>query len=399
MAGSRKSGHGKTGSQAPLFGDAYERASRMLPILGEQKDIHYYATTAKNVLNGPEVTGMGFWSINPYVGCAFGCAYCYARYAHRYVMERAASDDRMETGLSAHYESMPPWLAFERNIFVKHNAPELLARTLRHGSDKHLGLLRGEAILIGSATDPYQPAERRFRVTRRILEVLADHPGLKIRIITKSPLVTRDIDLLSRIGRHSDLNIHISLITLRRDLARKLEPRSPTPEARVRALGRLREAGIDAGINCMPVLPGITDNPSDLDALVKRVAEAGATYVGACVLRLQSAARERYLPFIAQEFPHLEARYRNTYARSYQAGDRYRAGLAAFFAETCRKYKVDGWARETMEDREPGEKEESPVWETREEGETREGNKTGEEALDERLAPPEQLTLRLEGSR
>ncbi|MGI9042589.1 MAG: hypothetical protein ACR2GK_00535, partial [Gemmatimonadaceae bacterium] len=96
-----------------------------------------------------------------------------------------------------------------------------------------------------------------------------------------------------------------------RDLARKLEPRSPTPEARVRALSRLREAGIDAGINCMPVLPGITDNPNDLDGLVKRVSEAGATYAGACALILRSTARKRYLPFIAQEFPHLEERYRN----------------------------------------------------------------------------------------
>lgn len=101
------------------------------------------------------------------------------------------------------------------------------------------------------------------------------------------------------------MSIHISLITLNRDLARRIEPRAPTPEARIRALARLREAGIDAGINCMPVLPGITDNPCDLEALVKRVSEAGATYVGACALRLQSSARERYMPFISAEFPHL----------------------------------------------------------------------------------------------
>jgi len=240
---------------------------------------------------------------------------------------------------------MPPWLAFERNIFVKQNAPEVLARTLRQGSDKHLSLLKGDAIVIGTATDPYQPAERRFRVTRQILEVLAEHPGLKVVIISKSPLITRDIDVLSRINRHSDLSIHISLITLNRDLARKLEPRSPTPEARVRALSRLREAGIDAGINCMPVLPGITDNPSDLEALVKRVSEAGATYVGACALRLRSTAKARYLPFIAQEFPHLEERYRNTYANDSNAGTKYREGLSRFFHQLCAKYRVADWAR------------------------------------------------------
>src|SRR5256885_13427782 len=203
---------------------------RALPVVGEQKDIRYYGTRAKSVLNGPETTGMGFWSINPYIGCAFGCAYCYARYTHRYVMERAASDEKMTEPLGEAYRKLPPWLAFERNIFVKGNAPEVLSRTLRFGSDRHLKLLEGESIVIGTATDPYQPAERKFRVTRGILEVLAEHPGLSVTIITKSPLVTRDIDLLSRINRNSDLSIHISLITLDRDLARRIEPRAPTPE-------------------------------------------------------------------------------------------------------------------------------------------------------------------------
>jgi len=358
----------QSAKQEPLFGAAYERDARMLPIIGQQKDISYYSSFAKSVLNGPETTGMGFWSINPYVGCAFGCAYCYARYTHRYVMERAATDDRMENVLHERYEDMPPWLAFERNIFVKQNAPEVLARTLRQGSEKHLALLRGEAIIIGTATDPYQPAERKFRVTRRILEVLAEHPGLRVCIISKSPLITRDIDLLSRINRISELSIHISLITLRRDLARRLEPRSPTPEARVRALARLREAGIDAGINCMPVLPGITDNPSDLEALVKRVSEVGATYVGACALRLRATARNRYLPFIAQEFPHLEERYRNTYAYNHNAGAKYREGLARFFDKICARYKVLSSSRTA-------------------------DNDEGDEAQEERPVPSEQLLL------
>jgi DNA repair photolyase len=333
-----------------LFGSEYDRASRQLPVIGEQKDIRYYSSPAKSVLNGPETTGMGFWSINPYIGCAFGCAYCYARYTHRYVMERAATDEKMTYELGEAYNNLPPWLAFERNIFVKGNASEVLSRTLRFGSDRHLRLLEGESIVIGTATDPYQPAERRFRVTRGILEVLAEHPGLSVVIITKSPLVTRDIDLLSRINRHSHLSIHISLITLDRDLARRIEPRSPTPESRVRALTRLREAGIDAGINCMPVLPGITDNPPDLEALVKRVSEAGATYVGACAVRLQSAARKRYLPFIEQEFPHLAERYRNTYGHSAYAGEKYREGLARFFEKLCAKYGVRGWSRSDHEE-------------------------------------------------
>src|SRR3954454_20769838 len=264
-----------------LFGAAYEKASRQLPVIGEQKDIRYYASPAKSILNGPETTGMGFWSINPYIGCAFGCAYCYARYTHRYVMERAATDEKMTDMLGDAYNKLPPWLAFERNIFVKRNAPEVLSRTLRFGSDRHLKLLSGESIVIGTATDPYQPAERRYRVTRGLLEVLADHPGLSVCIITKSPLITRDIDLLRRINRISSLTVHLSLITLDRELARKLEPRAPTPEARVRALARLRDADIETGINVMPVLPAITDHPDQLEALVRAVSAHGASYVNA----------------------------------------------------------------------------------------------------------------------
>jgi DNA repair photolyase len=350
----KKAKRGKKVFEPGLFGAEYEKKSRQLPVIGEQKDIRYYSSPAKNILNGPETTGMGFWSINPYTGCAFGCAYCYARYAHRWVMERASDNDRMTDQLGEAFDKLPPWLAFERNIFVKKNAAEVLSRTLRFGSDKHLDLIKGDSIVIGTATDPYQPAERRFRVTRGILEVLAEHPGLDIVIITKSPLVTRDIDVLSRINRVSKLCVHISLITLDRDLARRIEPRSPTPESRVRALARLREAAIDAGINCMPVLPGITDNPRDLEALVKKVSEAGATYVGACALRLQSSARKRYLPFIEQEFPHLAEQYRNTYSGSYEAGKKYREGLSRFFTGLCVRYGVRSWSRGTESEEDEG---------------------------------------------
>jgi DNA repair photolyase len=311
-----------------------------LPVLGEQKDIRYFGTRAKSVLNGTDVTRMGFWSINPYVGCAFGCAYCYARYAHRYVIERNVAAHPEQRLLREAFETLPPWLAFERQIFVKENAAEVLRKTLRHGSDRHLNLLKGEGIGIGTATDPYQPAERRFRITRGILEVLAEHEGLYLWIITKSPLVTRDIDLLRRIARNNRLSVHISLITVDRELARRIEPRAPTPEARLRALARLREHGIEAGINVMPVLPGITDRPDQLEPLIQAVASAGATYLNACALRLRSAARQRYLPFIEKEFPHLASRYQATYGHSHHAGDRYREGLHEYFTKICRRYGV-----------------------------------------------------------
>jgi len=200
-------------------------------------------------------------------------------------------------------------------------------------------LLR-ETVVIGTATDPYQPAERRYRITRGVLEALAEQRGLSVTIITKSPLVTRDVDVLRRIASVSRLSVHVSLITTDRELARRLEPRAPTPEARLRAIARLREHGIEVGVNVMPVLPGITDAPHLLESLVRCVAAANASYLGACALRLQSTARQRYLPFIEKEFPHLAARYRSTYARSYQVGERYRRGLRAHFKALCAAHGV-----------------------------------------------------------
>src|SRR5204863_8840988 len=131
---------------------------------------------------------------------------------HPWVIDRHATPNPEHNDRQSAREDLPPWLAFERRIFVKQNAADVLRKVLRHGSERHLALLRGESIVIGTATDPYQPAERRFRITRSVLEVLADHPGLSVCIITKSPLITRDIDVLKRINRHSSLSIHLSLI-------------------------------------------------------------------------------------------------------------------------------------------------------------------------------------------
>lgn len=324
-----------------LFGEMLDRLPRVLPTVasaGEQGDISYLEISARSIFNPPASTGMSYWSVNPYVGCAFGCAYCYARYAHRYVWERIGSSTDVVEGTDRGAEEMPPWLAFERRILVKRNAPEVARAALTSGRARHSALIRGESLVIGTATDPYQPAERRFRLTRGILESLAEHAGLRVVIITKSPLVTRDVDVLARISRRSRLTIHLSLITLDRELARRLEPRAPTPEARLRALSRLSDAGLDVGINIMPILPGITDQPAGLAALIRRVAELGATHVNAGALRLQAEARKRYLPFIDAEFPHLASRYRAAYATDSDIGARYRAGLARAVRQLCARH-------------------------------------------------------------
>jgi DNA repair photolyase len=345
--------------QVALFPEDEIGSSRRLPVLGEQKDISYYGAAARTIVNGPETTGMDFWSINPYVGCAFGCAYCYARYAHRYTLERAAAADPADDHLRQDLESMPPWLAFERRIFVKQNAAAALRRVLRTPTARSR-TLREEGVVIGTATDPYQPAERRYRVTRSVLEAIAEHPGMPVSIITKSPLVTRDIDVLARIAARADVTVHVSLITLDRELARRIEPRAPTPEARLRAVARLAEAGIDVGVNVMPVLPGITDGADAMDGLVRAVVRAGATHIAACALRLRGTARRRYLPFIEAEFPHLADRYRASYAAGYNIGERYRDGLRRYFAKLCAKYGIrngfydDGDEEEEAESGEAG---------------------------------------------
>jgi DNA repair photolyase len=326
-------------AQINLFSEPETAGPRALPLVGEQSDIRYYAAMPKSVLNGPAATGMGFWSINPYVGCAFGCAYCYARYAHRYAAERLAHSADANGDGALPTDDLPPWLAFERRILVKREAPILVRRALARPAV--LAALHHESVVIGTATDPYQPAERRFRLTRGVLEVLAEQKGLSVTIITKSPLVTRDIDVLERISANgSRISVHVSLITVDRELARRLEPRAPTPEARLRAIARLRSRGIEVGVNCMPVLPGITDAPDQIDALVRGIADAKASYIGACALRLQRTARDRYLPFIESEFPSLADSYRRAYAKSHQVGEKYRDGLRTRFSAVCEQYGV-----------------------------------------------------------
>lgn len=307
--------------------------------LAPQADLIYFEGEAKSVLNSPAATGMGFWSINPYIGCAFACAYCYAPYAHRYVVERTLAAQPNEE-IRTRFSELPQQVAFSRRIIVKCNAATSLRQELAPGRAKRAALERGEDLVIGTATDPYQPAERRFRVTRSILEVLTSVRSLSLAIITKSPLIARDVDVLSCIAAQGRVTIHLSLITVDRVLARRIEPRAPTPESRLRALRRLSEAGIEVGINIMPVLPGITDAPSGLEALVRAVADAGAKYVNTCSLRLQTAARERYLPILAKEFPELTERYAKAYAKGYAVSENYQQGLKRFVRRTCERVGI-----------------------------------------------------------
>jgi DNA repair photolyase len=296
-----------------------------LPILDERssRGAKFIGLSVRSVLNTPASTGMDFWSINPYVGCEFGCTYCYARDTHRWAMERSKKEDDVASDrLSARPPvRLPPEEAFEKEILVKTDVAGVLARTLNPAR------LAGQSLVIGTATDPYQPAERQFRLTRQILEVLRSYHGLSIEIITKSSLVTRDLDLLQALSARNQVTVNISLATADARLARLLELRSPVPAARLRALRRLIEGGVYAGLLVAPIIPGVTDDWPGLARLMEAAQEAGARYVVGSALRLGPAARHRFLPFLTQEFPALAERYRRHYADKDYVSQEYQDAL------------------------------------------------------------------------
>src|SRR5467141_3491032 len=223
---------------------------------------------------------------------------------------------------------------FERKIYVKKDAGPLAGRDL--GMEK----VQGEHIAIGTATDPYQPAEREFGTTRAILEQMATRKGLSVSITTKSNQVVRDLDLLLRIAVHSTVHVNLSITTLRPRLARMLEPRAPRPDLRLQAVRELRNAGIAAGVFAMPVLPGLTDSEADLDALARASRDAGAQWFAARVLYLMPSAQKQFLPFLYAKFPKLARRYREWFSRSNYAPETYRREISARIAALRKKYNL-----------------------------------------------------------
>ena len=220
---------------------------------------------------------------------------------------------------------LPPWLAFEKQILVKHAAAEVLAATFRPAA------VKGRTIVIGTATDPYQPAERHFGITRRLLEHFRRYEGLALGLITKSPLVIRDAELLGELSRRHKVKVLISCAAIDGRLLRRLEARSPAPHARMRAIERLTRAGVTVGLLVAPVIPGITDGTAALEALLRAAREAGASSASGQALRLGPAARARFLPHLQREFPQLYARYQRRYAGRNGPGKDYEAAMQERF--------------------------------------------------------------------
>ena len=280
--------------------------------LGKKRRVEYRSLPSKSILNRCANPRMPFrWTINPYRGCEIGCHYCYAAYTHKYL---GIEDPRR----------------FDSLIFSKERAKEVLRRELERG-------VKGP-IAIGTGTDPYQPAERRFETTRGILEAFSRYSGHTIGITTKSDLVLRDIDLLGMIAARNDLHVSLTVTTMDEALARLLEPRSVRPDKRIEAVRQLRWRGVQAGVFSAPVLPLLTDSDELLGGVAKAAKRADATYWTANPLFLKSAARERMMPFLTAQFPHLAARYQTHYRRGAYVSARYRDWLGVKLERIRRKH-------------------------------------------------------------
>jgi DNA repair photolyase len=276
--------------------------------LREHGGVTYRELRTRSLLGHCSSPRMPFtWTVNPYRGCAMGCRYCYAAYTHEFM------------GITT-----PE--TFHSLVYVKTGGEEETARRLARLVKK------GERIALGSATDPYQPGEAQWRVTRRFLELVAQYRHVRLGIVTKGALVLRDLELLQKIHARSDLGIHVSLVTPHAELARKLDPWAPPPDVRIEVMRRLVEAGLHTSLGLAPVLPGLTDDEPSLDLLLGRVAAAGVRRMFANVLFLRSPTREKFLRWLGAEFPaYLEAYTRAYTGRVYLRG-RYRQRIDALVA-------------------------------------------------------------------
>jgi DNA repair photolyase len=257
----------------------------------------YQEVRCRSALN--RVHGMRYfeWTLNPYRGCTHGCHYCYARKYQRH-LQLGAGDE------------------FSSVILVKANLPGVLARELARPSWDR------ESVAVGTATDPYQPIEGHYKLTRRCLEALvaAQTP---FSIVTKGPMVVRDVDVLQAAARQGECRVYMSVASVDEDAWRILEPGTASPMQRLRALGQLTDAGIDTGVLMMPLVPGITTTRRIVERTIRAIAEAGVPLVGTNVTHLDPGVREHFLAFLAREFPELVEGYERLYAKGKYADAAY----------------------------------------------------------------------------
>jgi DNA repair photolyase len=282
----------------------------------------YQEVTCRSALNS--VDGMPFrWTLNPYRGCTHGCHYCFARRYHT----------QFELG---------PGDEFSTVIFVKANLVEILARELDRPSWKR------EQVAVGTATDPYQPIEGHYKLTRRALEVL-NASRTPIGLVTKGPLVVRDADILSDMGQNGGATVYMSVPTVDERAWSALEPGTAHPLQRLRAIRKLRDAGVHAGVLMAPVVPGFMTDTKQLEATVKAIADHGAAFAGANVMYLKGGTRDHFLGFIAREFPHMLEGFESLYRGAYAPGE-YISSVRGMLDALQRRYGLSPRRRST----EPG---------------------------------------------
>jgi DNA repair photolyase len=284
----------KPGIPAPTF------IKRIGSIVDQRRSVEFRPLETEEIVNRLKDPRFPFgWTVNPFRGCEFGCRYCYARPTHGYLGHTDPAE-------------------FERRIYVKQASRARLSARLAKARES------GEEVAIGAVTDPYQPAEARFEVTRQVLEVIARLPGLRVGITTKSAAITRDIGLLSKIAERSELMINVSLTSVDAALLRRLEPRAPRPDLRLDVMAKLVGAGVPVRLFAMPVLPFLTDGEEGLRALFSAARQAGAREAIWNVLFLRGETHGFFMDFIRAEFPDLWPRYRALYGTGSAAEVSYR---------------------------------------------------------------------------
>jgi DNA repair photolyase len=280
---------------AKLVGIARLAASSDL--LEAKRQVEYLELETRRFIGRGSGRMRCIWTLNPYRGCEYGCKYCYARYAHEFMELRDPE-------------------SFERKIYAK----QFQALAFRAEVQR---LKKNDTVWIGTATDPYQPAERRFQITRQMLEVFAAERGLNFGITTKSDFVARDATIMARIGRKNRIRVHLTITTLDEELARLIEPRAPRPALRLSAIRKLAEAGVAVSVLAHPVMPLINDSEESLERVCAAAARNGASSFSAAPLFLKPCAAQVFLPFLEERFPHLVRRYRERFEKTAYLNGHY----------------------------------------------------------------------------
>ena len=266
----------------------------------------------KTIINSTNTPGLGFrWSINPYRGCQHACVYCFARGTHEYLGYDSGRD-------------------FESRIVVKTNAADILRQQLSKRSWKR------ELIVLGTACDPYQQAEMKYEITRKILEVLLDFRQ-PVHMLTKSPSVIRDLALWSQLAEVTDAQVAFSIPTLDEAVWKKMEPGTAKPVKRFEALQELSAAGVSCGVMIAPIIPGLTDDEPHLEAVIHAARDHGAKFIAPNVLNLKAGSKEWFMPALREAYPHLMPCYEKYYRGAYAPKD-YTQQVMAKVSELREKY-------------------------------------------------------------